>query len=151
MQFDILRNTECQLLELFTKINKIRPIWVSMAFAGSGVDESILSAWNIILLSHKAFWRLLGVLGTQGLKPRILRSSYTTTMVPCVVSTASNFLTHLSLDRPNRRQAIIWTNVGPIHWRIYAALGGRWVITTGWIFLAHTVTLAIRRTYPTWS
>ena len=25
---------------------------------------------------------------------------------------------------PNRRQAIIWTNVGPIHWRIYAALGG---------------------------
>ena len=25
---------------------------------------------------------------------------------------------------PNRRQAIIWTNAGPIHWRIYAALGG---------------------------
>ena len=24
---------------------------------------------------------------------------------------------------PNRRQAIIWTNAGPIHWRIYAALG----------------------------
>ena len=25
---------------------------------------------------------------------------------------------------PNRRQAIIWTNAGPIHWRIYTALGG---------------------------
>ena len=25
---------------------------------------------------------------------------------------------------PNRRQAIIWTNVDPIHWHIYAALGG---------------------------
>ena len=25
---------------------------------------------------------------------------------------------------PNRRQATIWTNVDPIHWRIYAALGG---------------------------
>ena len=25
---------------------------------------------------------------------------------------------------PNRRQAIIWTNADPIHWIIYAALGG---------------------------
>ena len=25
---------------------------------------------------------------------------------------------------PNRRQAIIWTNADPIHWHIYAALGG---------------------------
>ena len=25
---------------------------------------------------------------------------------------------------PNRRQAIIWTNADPIHWQIYAALGG---------------------------
>ena len=25
---------------------------------------------------------------------------------------------------PNRRQAITWTNVGPVHRRIYAALGG---------------------------
>ena len=25
---------------------------------------------------------------------------------------------------PNRRQAIIWINADPIHWRIYAALGG---------------------------
>ena len=24
----------------------------------------------------------------------------------------------------NRRQAIVWTNAHPIHWRIYAALGG---------------------------
>ena len=24
---------------------------------------------------------------------------------------------------PNRRQAIIWTNIDPIHWRIYAAQG----------------------------
>ena len=26
---------------------------------------------------------------------------------------------------PNRRQAIIWTNADRIHWRIYAALGGK--------------------------
>ena len=25
---------------------------------------------------------------------------------------------------PNRRQAIAWTNAYPVHWRIYAALGG---------------------------
>ena len=25
---------------------------------------------------------------------------------------------------PSRRQAIIWTNADPVHWRIYAALGG---------------------------
>ena len=25
---------------------------------------------------------------------------------------------------PNRRQAIIWTSTDPIHWSIYAALGG---------------------------
>ena len=25
---------------------------------------------------------------------------------------------------PNRRQAVIWTNADPIHWRIYLALGG---------------------------
>ena len=25
---------------------------------------------------------------------------------------------------PNRRQAITWTNDGPVHWRIYAAIGG---------------------------
>ena len=24
----------------------------------------------------------------------------------------------------NRRQAIIWANADPVHWRIYAALGG---------------------------
>ena len=27
---------------------------------------------------------------------------------------------------PNRRQAIIWTNADPVHWRIYAALWGDW-------------------------
>ena len=26
---------------------------------------------------------------------------------------------------PNKRQAIIWTNADPVHWRIYAALGGK--------------------------
>ena len=24
----------------------------------------------------------------------------------------------------NRRQAIIWTNADPVHWHVYAALGG---------------------------
>ena len=35
-------------------------------------------------------------------------------------------LSSIGLDNglaPNRRQAIIWTNADPIHWRIYAALG----------------------------
>ena len=35
----------------------------------------------------------------------------------------------------NRRQAIIWTNADPFHWRIYAALGGWWVkVGWGWWF-----------------
>ena len=29
---------------------------------------------------------------------------------------------------PNRRQAIIWTNADPIHWRIYATLGGELIV-----------------------
>ena len=36
-------------------------------------------------------------------------------------------ITSISLDNGlvlNRRQAIIWTNADPNHWRIYAALGG---------------------------
>ena len=38
------------------------------------------------------------------------------TIVPSIVS--DNGLV------PNRRQAIIWTNADPVHWRIYVALGG---------------------------
>ena len=34
-----------------------------------------------------------------------------------------HFLSHVTLGHPNRRQAIIWTNADPVHWRIYAALG----------------------------
>ena len=30
---------------------------------------------------------------------------------------------------PNMRQAVIWTNADPIHWCIYAALGGDVLIT----------------------
>ena len=30
----------------------------------------------------------------------------------------------MALRRPNRLQAIIWTNADPINWRIYAALWG---------------------------
>ena len=36
-------------------------------------------------------------------------------------------ITNIGLDSglaPNRQHAIIWTNAEPIHWRIYAALGG---------------------------
>ena len=36
-------------------------------------------------------------------------------------------ITHIGLDNglaPNRLQAIIWTIADPIHWHIYAALGG---------------------------
>ena len=37
------------------------------------------------------------------------------------------WLPSIGLDNglvPNKRQAIMWTNADPIHWRIYAALGG---------------------------
>ena len=30
---------------------------------------------------------------------------------------------------PIRRQAIIWTNADPIHWRIYAVLGADELVT----------------------
>ena len=32
---------------------------------------------------------------------------------------------------PNRRQAITWTNIDPVHWRIYAALG-RYELNQDW-------------------
>ena len=32
---------------------------------------------------------------------------------------------------PNRRQAIIWTTADPVHWCIYAALGGMSNISMG--------------------
>ena len=33
---------------------------------------------------------------------------------------------------PHRCQAIIWNNADPVHWRIYAALGGCELIITVW-------------------
>ena len=36
---------------------------------------------------------------------------------------------------PNRRQAIIWTNAGLIHWRIYTALGGDELIKSCIIYI----------------
>ena len=33
---------------------------------------------------------------------------------------------------PNRQQAITWTNADPIHWCIYAALGGDELIGITW-------------------
>ena len=33
---------------------------------------------------------------------------------------------------PNRRQAIIWTNADPFHWRMYVALGGGGGVGGGW-------------------
>ena len=44
-----------------------------------------------------------------------------------VLSEANRQHPSIGLDNglaPNRRQAINWTNADPIHWRIYAALGG---------------------------
>ena len=38
---------------------------------------------------------------------------------PCVARTSAAMIL-----APNTRQAIIWTNADPIHWRIYAAQGG---------------------------
>ena len=32
---------------------------------------------------------------------------------------------------PNRQQAITWSNTDPVHWRLYAALGGDELISIG--------------------
>ena len=45
---------------------------------------------------------------------------------------------------PNRRQGIIWTNIDPIHWRLYAALG-RDELKTYHVTLDHPVA---RQHYP---
>ena len=45
--------------------------------------------------------------------------------------------TNIGLDNdlaPNRWQAIIWTNTDPIHWRIDAALVGKWVNTLHYFY-----------------
>ena len=34
------------------------------------------------------------------------------------------FMNEKFVQAPNRRQAIAWTDADPIHWHIYAALGG---------------------------
>ena len=39
---------------------------------------------------------------------------------------------------PNRWQAIIWTTADPIHWRIYAGLGGDELITSGVLLKVNT-------------
>ena len=38
---------------------------------------------------------------------------------------------------PNRRQAISWTNIDPVHWRIYAAPGGDGLTSWTWCGLSH--------------
>ena len=47
---------------------------------------------------------------------------------PLLCSFRTSIITPLQpktrFNPPNRRLAIIWTNANPIHWRIYAALGG---------------------------
>ena len=46
---------------------------------------------------------------------------------PSFVTEGPMTITQRCLDNglvPNRRLAIIWTDADPIHWRIYAALGG---------------------------
>ena len=52
---------------------------------------------------------------------------YFGSIVTEVCSVGSNWQQpNIGLDNglaPKRRQAIIWTNADPIHWRIYAALG----------------------------
>ena len=50
-----------------------------------------------------------------------------------ICSIGSNWQPSIGLNNgltPNRRQAIIWTNAHPIHWRIYAELGGDGLMET---------------------
>ena len=59
-------------------------------------------------------------------------------------------LTSTGLDNsrvPNRRQAIIWTNADPVHWRIYAALGGTWVNISSFLmsYTYQQLTLQLKR------
>ena len=51
-----------------------------------------------------------------------------------------NFPTYIGSDNglaPIRRQVIIWTNVDPVHWRIYAALGGDELIKDSPWYIRH--------------
>ena len=46
--------------------------------------------------------------------------------------------------KPNRRQAITWTNADPVHWHIYAALGGDntfFIVSVNWYFPGAAVIL----------
>ena len=40
---------------------------------------------------------------------------------------------------PYRQQAIIWANTEPIHWRIYAALGGDELIENNFDFITKQI------------
>ena len=51
---------------------------------------------------------------------------------------------------PNRRQAIIWTNTDPIHWRIYVALVGGWVNLLHFVHLTYPLKSEIIETTPMW-
>ena len=46
---------------------------------------------------------------------------------------------------PNRRQAIIWDNAVPIHWRIYAALGGEELTAVAHINNLHIKCIRVTR------
>ena len=45
-------------------------------------------------------------------------------LLPAQLTITQHWLNNGLKLAPNRRQAIIWTNADPIHWRIYGALGG---------------------------
>ena len=48
---------------------------------------------------------------------------------------------------PNRRQAIIWTNADPIHWRIYAALGGDELKATETVYIQVYIFILLSTVY----
>ena len=49
---------------------------------------------------------------------------------------------------PNRRQAITWTNAGPVQWRIYAALGGDDLTHWGWDKMAAILHMTFSSAFP---
>ena len=51
----------------------------------------------------------------------------------------------LALNRP---QAIIWTNTGPIHWRMYAGVGGDELINASFRLRLYSISVQITLDIP---
>ena len=66
-----------------------------------------------------------------------ITNSHKTRLNIIFVSSLFFFCFFFSILNKHRRQAIIWTNADPVHWRIYAALGGDELTIDHMLMLPH--------------